>query len=137
METGTLVEVIPRTQFDYSFLDTGGSSVVVFERALDIVDFYRARLIVMVHEVDIQNGSFRVIARSAMPSPAENRLFTTPGAAQLSVTVDSATDSGDFLLDDTTDAGPYFNVRMLIDQTTGGERNFADISVAMLLRAGG
>jgi len=118
----------------------GGTAIAALDSEADqddIVDFYRARLIVMVHEVDIQNGSFRVIARSAMPSPAENRLFTTPGAAQLSVTVDSATDSGDFLLDDTTDAGPYFNVRMLIDQTTGGERNFADISVAMLLRAGG
>lgn len=137
MDAGTLIEVIPRTQFDYSFLPSSGTSSVVFERALDIVDFYRARLVVMVHDVSIQNGSFVLEAKSAMPSPQENSVFTVGGSAALSITLNSSTSDQSLLVDDVTDAGPYLNLAMAISQTTAGQRLFADISVAMLLRAGG
>ena len=136
METGSLIEIIPRTQFDYSFLPSSGSSSVVFERALDIVDFYRARLIVLVHDVNIQNGSFTIEGRSAMPSPQSTSVFTVSSPV-LSIALNSGSSDQSLLVDDTTDAGPYLNLAMAISQTTAGQRNFVDISIAMLLRAGG
>lgn len=109
----------------------------MFARALDIEDFYRARLVVLVHDVSIQNGSFTIEAKSAMPSPQESAVFVEGGAAALSITLNSGSSDQSLLVDDVTNAGPYLNLAMAISQTTAGQRLFADISISMLLRAGG
>lgn len=138
MEFGTLVEICPRKQYDYSFLEGSGSSEIVLTRTLEVVPDYRFKLITLVHDAQFATASgatVRVQVASAMPSPTENALFTA--APTLTTTIDLNTDPGDMLVEDGTDIGPYANVTLRFDQIDTGERLFVDLSFFALLRAGG
>ena len=135
--TGKLIQLLPRTQYDYKFLGSSATAEVVIAQAIPIQPFYRVKLVTRVHGVDIgKTANFQLNVYSADPSTESTDLFFNSTAA-ISRTISSATSAGAMLENDATDIGPFAYVTLDITQAFSAVNLFCDISVDLLLRSGG
>ena len=137
MEQGKLIQLLPRKQFEYAFLAAGGSQEVVIAQAVNIIPFYRCKLITRVHDVDTGgSAAFSLTVHSADPTRESTDLFfNTTAAITRSI---SGTTAGVMHEDNATDVGPYAYIKLAINQDpTTPQSLFCDISIDMLVRAGG
>jgi hypothetical protein len=135
---GILVPFLPKTTFDFSFL-TAGSKTIVLHPALNVTGYYYARLIVRVHEIDINTtggtAKIEIGAYSTNPSSEDPRDFaitTTP--LPLLATINTQT-AGALVTDTETDIYPFFKMFATGTQgTSPSARVFAVLSADLLLR---
>jgi hypothetical protein len=77
--SGILVPFLPITTFDFSFLTSASASKsIIIHPALNVVGYYYARMIVRVHEIDIEatgSRSIKVSAYGTDPSKDDSREF--------------------------------------------------------------
>jgi hypothetical protein len=51
--TGTIVAIIPKQRFDYSFLGSNLDKSVVIHKALNVIPYKTGRLMVRVHSIQM------------------------------------------------------------------------------------
>lgn len=134
---GILVPFLPMTKFDFSYLQTGSPKTIILHPALNVTPYYYARLIVRVHEIDI-NGSgspkIEIGAYSTDPSSEDPRDFAITSSTPLLATINTQA-AGAIVTDTETDLYPFFKMFATGTQgSTNGARIFAVLSADLLLR---
>ena len=126
-----------KRRFDFSFLAGSDSREVVIRRALPVIPYYYTMILVRVHQIDVQGGSFAYHVYNTLPSPQDPQEFTDPNFISLTITIDSTNAAGD--LETNTDAqdGPFFKIALTATQGTTGQRLYAELSAALYCRAVG
>ncbi|MFV8752991.1 hypothetical protein ACNOYE_20790 [Nannocystaceae bacterium ST9] len=122
------------TVFDFSFLTTGSKTIVI-QPALNVTNYYYARLIVRVHQVDVASGSVRSIKVGGYgtdPSREDPQEFVL-SSSTLEVAITSSTTVG---LQTATATDPYPFLKMYVTGTydTTTARLYAILSADLLLR---
>ncbi len=126
--------------FDFSFLTSGSKSITVHP-GLNVVPYYYARMIIRVHEIDIESTGSRNIKVSAygtLPSKDDSQEFTLTSST-LEVTIDKNTSTGLSTAgapvhDTDTDLFPFLKIVVTGTYNTAAARMFAVLSGELLLR---
>lgn len=135
---GTLIPFLPMTKFDFSFL-TSGSRTIVLHPALNVTGYYHGRLLVRVHEIDINTSgspSIEIGALGTDPSSEDPREYTiaAPLTSTLFVTINTQV-AGTLVADTDTDLYPFLKMYAKGTQgSTASARVFAVLSADLLLR---
>jgi hypothetical protein len=136
---GILVPILPITPFDFSFLLTGTNKTIVLQPALNVTEFYYGRLIVRIHEIDMNTSgtpSIEIGAYNTDPSDADPRDFAlTTSTLSVSITGVTPQAVGSLVTDTDTDLFPWLKIYAKGTQgTASGGRIFAVLSADLLLR---
>jgi hypothetical protein len=126
-----------KRRFDYTFLFEGTNRNVVIRRALRVVPFYHYSLMVRVHAVDIQAGTFNLACFNTLPSAQDPQEFSSATNNGLSINIDSSTAAGSLLIDPASAQGPFFKVVLNAAQGFGTTpiRFYAELSAVLYGRA--
>ena len=133
---GILIPFLPMTRFDFSFLQSSGTKTTVLHSALNVTGYYYARLIVRVHEIDINTSgspSIEIGGYGTDPSVSDPLDFAL-SSSSLSVAITNQSD-GALSTDTDTDLYPFLKMYAKGTQgATNGARVFAVLSADLLLR---
>lgn len=135
---GILVPFLPMTAFDFSFLSSSGATkTIVVHPGLNVTGYYQARLIMRVHEIDMNGGStptafIEVGGVGTLPSSADPREFSL-SSSTLSVTT-AGLSAGEITSDTDTDLYPFLKMYVKGSQSGTPGRVFAVLSADLLLR---
>lgn len=134
---GTLISILPMTEFNFSFLNASSNKSIVLHPALDVTGYHYARLIVRVHEIDIATGvgspNIEIGAFGTAPSSADPRDFAL-SSSSLSVTINTQA-AGALVSATDSDLYPFLKLYAKGSQgTSNGTRLFAVLSADLLLR---
>jgi hypothetical protein len=134
--TGTIVAIIPKQRFDYSFLGSNLDKSVVIHKALNVIPYKTGRLMVRVHSIQMSAGQdISVDAFPVNPSPNDPQEFVDFAAGVISVTLDENNSAGDLKSSTSTDLYPYLKIQITFSQdTAGGTAFFAELSADLLVR---
>ena len=132
-----LINLFGKRRFDFSFLGNSSTSEVVLRRALPVIPFYYYMLLIRVHEIDIQNGSFTCAIYNTFPSRQDPQEFTSTSPTAMSIAINSGHSAGTLLTDTDTQESPFFKILLTVSQTTANERLYAELSAALYCRAVG
>jgi hypothetical protein len=134
---GILVPFLPMTKFDFSFLQSSGTKTIVLHPALNLSGYYYARLIVRVHEIDINTSgspNIEIGGYSTDPSSEDPRDFAITTSSAISATINTQS-AGALVSDTKTDLYPFLKMYAKATQGgTNGARVFAVLSADLLLR---
>jgi hypothetical protein len=133
--SGIRIPVLPKQSFEYKFLGAGVTKEVTLFRALNLMSFKSARLIVRVHDVQhAGNGSFKVNVYTTAPSAYDSLEFSATSPT-LECTVDSGSAAGDLEVDTDSDIAPFVKVVVVIKQdTVSAQALYAVLSADLIVR---
>jgi hypothetical protein len=138
--SGILVPFLPMTTFDFSFLAASGSKSIVIHPGLNVVGYYYARMIIRVHQIDIEatgSRTIKVSAYGASPSKDDSQEFVLD-TSTLEVTLNKNTQvgisKGTSTTDIDTDMFPFLKIVVTGTYDTAAARMFAVLSGDLLLR---
>ncbi|NJK32068.1 MAG: hypothetical protein HC927_06420 [Deltaproteobacteria bacterium] len=135
MNTGILVPIIPKTGFDYSFLDGGQSETVVLARAISTVPFYYGSLWIRVHNIRCTIAtSVDIEAYETAPSIYDQQPFVM-SSPLLSIDIASTSAPSLQTTGDASPLPPFLLISFTARDTTGVTELFFEISIDLLLRA--
>jgi hypothetical protein len=134
-----VLELFPKRAFDYTFMQAGGPpQVIVIARALRVIPFYYYWLMVRVHNININAGTFQLGCYNTLPSAEDPREFSSPTVSALNIVISASTPVG-LLTDSTSFLGPFFKVVLTATQsgTPPNNRFYAELSAVLYGRAVG
>ena len=137
--SGIIVPLFPKKSFDFTFLGVSAFKTITIHRALNVVPFYYAKLIVRVHNVSIvaagTQGTIKVIATGTDPSREDPQEFVDPAAAVLTITLNNASTAPSYQGISDSNLAPYYKITLLAQQgSTAGGALYAEISADLVLR---
>ena len=126
--------LIPKRQFDYSFL-VGPSSFtnVTIRRALNVPRMYYYWVALRIHNTDIVGGNFALQVFETLPSAQDPQEFTL---ASPSMTLSCLASDTPPTIKTTTakNFGPYFKVVLVATQGSSTARLYAELSAVLYAR---
>jgi hypothetical protein len=135
MVTHAVIPILPRTQFNMSFLAAAGTRSVELAKAVNLLPFTSHQLVVWIHDLQMSAGQTVVInGLGTYPSPFDAREFTD-AAARINVNVTSTDTPPKVETSAAEIADPYLKV--ILTATQGGTANaalYVDLSAALVLR---
>lgn len=132
--TGIIVPVLEKRIFEFGFLGTSGSQQVVIQPAIDVSSFYRVRLLVRVHNIDVSGSStFDFKLQHALPSDSDPQEFVDTSADFLAITgINNA--SPNIKTVTGTDPQAFLKLILKANQNTSGNRLYGEFSAVLVLR---
>jgi hypothetical protein len=135
IETHVVVPILPRTQFNLSFLGAAGTKAIELAKAVNLLAFTDLELVVWIHDRQMSAGqSVSIDGFGTYPSPFDAREFTaTISRVNLIITSADAVPSVRFGINDITD--PFLKLVMTTTQgATAGAALYVDLSVSLILK---
>lgn len=134
--SGTIIPILPMTEFNFSFLNGGTSKTIVLAPAIDVINYRHVRLVVRVHEIDIATGvgspKIEIGGYGTDPSPADPRDFAL-SSSDLSVIINTQS-AGALVTASDTDTYPFLKLYAKGTQgTSNGTRLFAVLSADLIV----
>ncbi len=132
-----LVSLFDKQRFEYSYL-TGGTGVqsVTLARALNVVPYYEATLLLRVHKVTLSAGQSMVFTLyNTLPSEEDPQEFTDVTTIFTSLTMNSGTAAPSLLSARATSPQAY--LKLVLTATQGsvtGTALYGEVSGCLLLR---
>lgn len=126
--------LIPKRQFDYSFLLGPARSMnVTIRRALKLPRMYYYWLALRIHNTDIAGGNFELQVFETLPSAQDPQEFTL---ASPSMTLSCLASDVAPTIKTTTakNFGPFFKVVLLATQGPSTARLYAELSAVLYAR---
>lgn len=143
---GRVIRVIPRTAFDFSYLDKSLVEVRVLVGKIPVAEWTEARLLVRTHNRTISGGSAngQIVVQASLdastPEDPNHTFVSSAAIANLSVTVDASTEPGEFELSNAgTAIGSMLAIGVVAtqDTTTDQGQLYVDISADLILKTPG
>jgi len=136
--SGIITQIIPKQRYDFTWLGSSASKVLVLHSALNVVPYYYARLAVRLHATSttgLTGQSVVLTGYGTDPSPDDPAEFTQTTAA-LTVTLSSATATAPALLtDNASDLDPFLKLILTFNQhSTAGTDFWVELSADLILR---
>lgn len=135
MVTHAVIPILPRTQFNMSFLAAAGTRSVELAKAVNLLPFNTHQLVVWIHDLQMSAGQTVVInGLGTYPSPFDAREFTaTILRAEEIITSVDAVPSVKLGINDITD--PFLKLVMTTTQgAAAGAALYVDLSVSLILK---
>lgn len=131
---GIIIPVLEKRIFEFSFLSTSGSQQVVLQPAIDVSGFYRVRLLVRVHNLNLSGTSnFDFKLQHTLPSDSDPQEFTDTSSDFLAITnITSA--SPNIKTATATDPQAYLKLLLKANQQTTGNLLYGEFSAVLVLR---
>jgi hypothetical protein len=133
-----IVPFLEKRTYDFSTLSAGAgvTNSVVLDPALCVLDAYRVRLNLRIHDLTVSAGqSFSLTLYGALPSeedPAQD--FVDTRAAFINLSVTSATSAPTLLTATATDPDAYLRIVLNASQTSPAATLRATLSACLILR---
>lgn len=136
MGNGVMVPVLTKTRFEYSYLGTNASQVVILQPEICTIGYYYFQLIVRVHERSFAGSqTIAVSLYNTLPSSEDPREFTA-STTTYTVTLTGASPSTvpGILSVSGTDPGAYMKLVLTASQPATPGTLYAELSAALVLR---
>jgi hypothetical protein len=133
----TIITVLKRRKFDYSYLAAGTSQLVVIQPAIEVHEYYTAHLFVRVHARSMSSGqSLDFGLHYTMPSDDDAREFTESSPfTSLTVTSTAPAVVPGLISRSVSDIGGYVKILMTVTQTSPSLTTlYAELSAELVLR---
>ncbi len=133
----SLVPIISKQRFDYTFLSGTTFQQVTLAAALDLVSYKSVFLMVRVHRISLSSGqTFVFTLENTLPSEEDPQEFTDSSSPILSVTVPSGTSAPKLLSGNGTDPLAFGKLVLTANQgSSSGTPMYAEMSVCLLGRS--
>jgi hypothetical protein len=136
--SGTIIPILSKQRFEYSFLGTTASQIVTLQPAIEAISYDRVTLLIRVHRISITSGqSFLFALRSTLPSEEDPQEFTdtTAGGDIAPVTISSTATAPSLQSATATAIPPFLKFILTVSQgTTSGATLYGEFSAALLMR---
>lgn len=131
---GIIVPIVEKRIFDYGFL-TSGSQDVVLHPAVDVGNWYRVKIIVLIHQILATSGNFTVRLQNTFPVEQDRQEFVDTSGFLATSSITSA--SPNIQVSSTgSDPQAYLKVILRASQVTSGTPLYGEFSVFLSLREG-
>jgi len=135
--SGTIIQILEKRSFEFSFLGTSATQDVVIHPAVDVTSFYRVRLLVRIHSITTTTGNFKFILNNTFPSEQDPQEFTD--STNTFLTTGNITAAGTppnifNIAVSSTDPQAFLKVILRATQGTSGNTLYGEFSAALLLR---
>jgi hypothetical protein len=129
---GIIVPILEQRVFEYSYLAGTNTQDVVLHPGVDVGNWYRVRLVVLVHQITASTGNFVFKLQHAFPCESDRQEFvdTSDFLATASITSNSPnikTITG-------TDPQAYLKVILRATQVTSSTTLYGEFSAYLVLR---
>lgn len=138
--SGTLIPILRKESFDFSYLAGSGTETVVLQRAVEVVGYTSARLLVRVHDnkLSAAGQSIKVRAVPTFPSPLDPAEFTRTQTDELAVSMTQSTSAPVLGRDTELRMGiplvPFFKIELFATMSASNAAMAAQISVDLHLQ---
>lgn len=133
----SLIPIINKQRFDYSFLSGTTAQQVTLAGAVDLTSYKTVFLMVRIHRISLSAGqSFVFTLENTLPSEEDPQEFTDTSSPILSVTVPSVTSAPKLLSGSGSDPLAFGKVVLTANQgSSSGTPLYAEMSVCLLGRS--
>lgn len=133
----SLIPIINKQRFDFSFLTGTASQVVTLAPAIDLILYKTVFLMVRVHQISIASGqSFTFTLQSTLPSEEDPQEFTDTTSSILTVSVPFGTSAPKLLSGSGTNPLAFGKLIMTATQgSVSGTPLYAEMSACVLGRS--
>ncbi|NJK32069.1 MAG: hypothetical protein HC927_06425 [Deltaproteobacteria bacterium] len=133
MDSGVIVTVTEKCQYDFSYLPASQSETIILARAVNVVPFYYASLWVRLHAIRIGgSATATLIARGTNPSKYDQEKFTLSSAG---ISVNITGTPPELLTGSQSAIPPFYQIELTATQANPATQIYFEISIDLLLRA--
>jgi hypothetical protein len=126
--------LIPKRQFDYSFLGLSPSFTnVTIRRALKLPQMYYYWVALRIHNKDITSGNFALQLFQTLPSAQDPQEFSL-GTPSITLSCLAGDTAPTIKTTTANNLGPYFKVVLVATQLTASARLYAELSAVLYAR---
>jgi hypothetical protein len=130
---GIIVPICEKRVFEYSYLASTTTQDIVLHPGVDVGAWYRVRGIVLVHQISVTSGNFKLKLQHAFPCEQDRQEFVDTTDFLTSASITNA--SPNIKTISGTDPQGYLKVILRADQTTTtGAILYGEFSVYLVLR---
>ena len=131
--TGIIVPVLEKRIFEYSYLgNSPANQDVVISPAVDVGAWYRVRLVVLVHQINVTSGNFVFKLQHTFPSEQDRQEFVDP--TDFLTTANITNTSPNIKTISGTDPQGYLKIILRANQGTAGDSLYGEFSAYLVLR---
>jgi hypothetical protein len=137
--SGVILRILNKQRFEYSYLAPGATQDIILQPAINVGMFYRAQMIVRVHERSFLGAGqlMRLFAFNTVPSCEDPREFTDETSPFLQVDVTSLAPIGVPGIVSATASDPGASLKVVLRASQGTASSstlYAELSAVLVLR---
>lgn len=131
--SGIIVPILEKRIFEFGFLTPNGATQdVVLHPAVDVGNWYRVRLVVLVHQITATTGNFVFKLQHTFPSEHDRQEFVDTSDFLTTASITSA--STNIKTITGTDPQAFLKVILRATQGTAGNTLYGEFSAYLVLR---
>jgi len=131
--SGIIVPILEKRTFEYGFLTGPGTQDVVLHPAIDVGNWYRVRLVVLVHQISASSGNFVFKLQHTFPCENDRQEFVDT-ATDFLATASITNASPNIKTITGTDPQAFLKVVLRATQVTTGTTLYGEFSAYLVLR---
>lgn len=136
MNTGTLVTIVEKQKFDFTYLPVSTSENIILAKAINVIPYYYASVWVRIHTNRTGAGtSAKVVAYAVNPSKNDQQRYVLDGSPTFDTNSFHSVTAPELVVAYASDLPPFLEIQLQVSQNTSAATNiFFEISVDLLLR---